>query len=642
MRLNDSILAAVAPTAEEREKGAGELSVPLPAALLLGKNELTIQLAGQGNGSCGVSEQKDQPWLRIDPSSQVSLEAQPLILASELAALPELFLEHLANSPVQLPVVFAQAPDRVTLQSAGVVASWLGGLSDDSGVRYDVRMGELPTGNAVVFLRGSERVDGIGDDHNASVSMQPNPNDRYGKLLVIHGQTSDDLLAVAQALASGQLKMAGSSATWTGAVQLDARAPNDAPRWIHTNRVSLDDLVGRGERRTNGQNPINVYMHLAPDYNFGVQQDMYLHLAYSVDSANLAKSSNIAATLNGVPLGSVPLLNKSEGQSADIPLVDVPAAVYANTLQLQFYFVPAGSAACAPGGGGGSSSAQILGSSFLDMGGAVHYTELPNLRLFAKAGFPFTRMADLSQTAVILPAQPSSEVTALYLDLMGYFGAQTGYPALRVQVASPADASRLEDKDLLVLGTFADLANTPEITGKLPLTYAERSFRLSKRARWAMLPDRLLRRDAGAWSALNDETAIWPEGIVEGSASPLAHGRSVVVIAGRGIPELPRLASALLTTMPVDGIENTVSLWTEGNFVSYPLSTAVYGSGELPWHRAFAYWLPRHLITLLLLLLSVLGLLGWCTQNFLAAKIRERLNVGEPLPPAPKAFNPAN
>ena len=60
--------------------------------------------------------------------------------------------------------------------------------------------------------------------------------------------------------------------------------------------MSLDNLVGRAERRTTGQKPVDVYMHLAPDYNFGVQQNMYLHLEYSVDSRELAKSSNIAAS----------------------------------------------------------------------------------------------------------------------------------------------------------------------------------------------------------------------------------------------------------------------------------------------------------------------------------------------------------
>jgi cellulose synthase (UDP-forming) len=630
VRLNDSLLASITPTAEERDSGVGELLVPFPPDLLLARNELSIQLAGQGNSACAPPAEKNPPWFRIDPSSEIKLQAQPLALASELGALPQPFLEHVADLPVVLPVVFVHTPDAATLQGAGVLASWFGSLADDSGVRYYTQLGELPKGNAIVLLVGTEGLAGLAVPPQTSVSLQANPIDPYGKLLLIHGQTSEDLLAVSQALATGQLKMAGSSAYLSGPASSPVRAPNDAPRWIHTDRVSLASLATAGERHINGQNPFNVYMHLSPDYNFGVQQNIYLHLAYSADADDLARSSNIAASLNGVGLGSVPLVATGDEHSVDIPFLDAPAAVYANTLQIQFYFVPAGADACAPGG---RTSGQILDSSYLDLGGAVHYTELPNLRLFAKAGFPFTRMADLSQTAVVLPSGGGPEVTGLYLDLMGYFGAQTGYPTLRVQVVTPADAvqfpDQFRDKDLLVLGTFADLENVRRVTGSLPLTYADRSFSLSRRARWGLISDWLLRRDSGAWQALNGSANIWPHGIVEGTASPISRGRSVVVIAGRDRAALPELASALLTTMPLDGIENTVSLWTGRNFASYPLSTPVYGSGDLPWYRAFGYWLPHHAFTLLLLLLLILALLAWCTQHYLAARIRARLGMVE-------------
>jgi cellulose synthase (UDP-forming) len=296
---------------------------------------------------------------------------------------------------------------------------------------------------------------------------------------------------------------------------------------------------------------------------------------------------------------------------------------------MRFYFVPAGVDACAPDAS--RSSARILGSSYLDLGGAVHYTVLPNLHLFAKAGFPFTRMADLSETAVLLPSTPGPEVMGLYLDLMGYFGAQTGYPALRLQVASPGDAARLTGKDLLVLGTFADLSSTPEINGRLPVTYIERSFTLSRRARWALLPDWLLRRHSEPWQILNGSAPIWPDGLLEGIESPFAKGRSIVVIAARDRSTLPGLASALLTTMPLDGIDSTVSLWTTGNFISYPLSTALYGSGDLPWYWAFAYWLPHNPFTLLVLLVTVLALLGVWARHWLAGRIRARLSLGQGL-----------
>ncbi|MGC2402248.1 MAG: UDP-forming cellulose synthase catalytic subunit, partial [Acidobacteriaceae bacterium] len=370
VRLNDSLIASITPTAEERDAGAGELVVPLPPDLLLSRNELTVQLAGQANSACAAAVEKNPPWFRIDPSSQVAIEAQPLAVASEVSALPLPFLEHLANTPVVLPFVFVHPPDAVSLQSAGVLASWFGSLADDSGIRYYTQVGELPQGNAVVLLMGNEQLPGTAAPNQNGASVQVNPKDPYGKLLVIHGQTGEDLLSVVQGLSTGQLRTAGSLAYLDAPVSLPARAPNDAPRWIHSNRVSLADLTGPAERRIKGQDPLTVYMHLSPDYNFGVQQNVYLRLGYSADSADLAKSSNIASRVNGVELGSIPLQANGDSHEVSIPFFDAPLAVYSNTLQIQFYFVPAGADPCAPNTG--NSNAQILDSSYLDLGAAVH------------------------------------------------------------------------------------------------------------------------------------------------------------------------------------------------------------------------------------------------------------------------------
>jgi cellulose synthase (UDP-forming) len=45
--------------------------------------------------------------------------------------------------------------------------------------------------------------------------------------------------------------------------------------------------------------------------------------------------------------------------------------------------------------------------SLLDLSTAYHFTSLPNLAFFVNSGFPFTRLADLSETAVVSPQQPS-------------------------------------------------------------------------------------------------------------------------------------------------------------------------------------------------------------------------------------------
>jgi hypothetical protein len=70
---------------------------------------------------------------------------------------------------------------------------------------------------------------------------------------------------------------------------------------------------------------------------------------------------------------------------------------------------------------------------------------VPNLGLFADAGFPFTQMADLSETTVIIPEVPSADKISLYLHLMSHFGAQTDHPALCVTVDGPNTVLRSVD-----------------------------------------------------------------------------------------------------------------------------------------------------------------------------------------------------
>ena len=73
-------------------------------------------------------------------------------------------------------------------------------------------------------------------------------------------------------------------------------------------------------------------------------------------------------------------------------------------------------------------------NSTIDLSSAYHFTQLPNLAFFVNSGFPFTRMADLSDTVVVLPQQPRSVELSAFLELMGNLGALTFQPVNRVTV----------------------------------------------------------------------------------------------------------------------------------------------------------------------------------------------------------------
>jgi hypothetical protein len=108
-------------------------------------------------------------------------------------------------------------------------------------------------------------------------------------------------------------------------------------------------------------------------------------------------------------------------------------------------------------------------TSTLDISGFPHYMAMPELAAYANSGFPFSPLADLAETAVVLPDQAGPADTETYLALLGQIGNATGYPALRVAVGRAANVSQWADKDLLVIG---NLQNQPLFTNgphRMPL-----------------------------------------------------------------------------------------------------------------------------------------------------------------------------
>jgi cellulose synthase (UDP-forming) len=623
IRLNDATLASVLPTQQEFANGAGEIDVPLPAEMLVRKNVLTIQLAGEANAACTRKTQASIP-LRIDPSSRITLNALPLHITSDLRTLPHPFLEHLAGSAAVVPVVFGRQPSFLTLQAAGVLASWFGIQDDETRVHFPARVQSLPSGNAIVLLTGSETLDGVvvpnGDQR--SVLLIDNPVDPYGKLLVLRGRTDGDLLEAAQSLVLDQKNLTGSSASLQSIDLPAERSPDDAPRWIHANRTPLSQLMSAVDRKTAGPNPINLYMHLAPDYNFGSHQRMSLHLNYVTDAQSIGRASNITVRLNGQPIDSYPLRTGRSPRPIDVPMVEIPAATYANTTQIQFYFASTGSGCALPPG---HTDAEVLGSSFLDMGGAVHHASMPNLKLFAKAGFPFTRIADLGETAVLLPDNPSLEAISLYLDLISYFGAQTGYPALRVQVGSIAQAEDFSDKDLLVLGSFDDLSTSPRLGNKLPASFLDDGVSFSLFARLGALSKALSTFDFRDGGSVRDSESHSADGLIAGFESPFTYDRSVVLALARQNDQVLPMASSMISAMPADAIDETVTLWSSGGFHSYPLLTSSYFVGTLPWYKSLRYILPQLPLLLIVALLALAFFIGSWASHWFKYRVRRRL-----------------
>lgn len=94
----------------------------------------------------------------------------------------------------------------------------------------------------------------------------------------------------------------------------------------------------------------------------------------------------------------------------------------------------------------------IGNASTLDFSGFRHFIAMPDLRSFANAGFPFSRLADLSQTLVVVAPKPSAIQVSTLLSALGNIGAQTGYPALAVTLSDDVAQAQDKDRDILLIG----------------------------------------------------------------------------------------------------------------------------------------------------------------------------------------------
>ena len=133
--------------------------------------------------------------------------------------------------------------------------------------------------------------------------------------------------------------------------------------------------------------------------------------------------SSMQVRVNNAFLGSVPLIpgqETSKQMEVEVPVPVVNLRPFSNSLSFDFTFQLQKKTGCqdtTPINLQGS----ILRDSYIDLSGYPHYAPLPNLEVFANAGFPFTRVADLSETTVVLPPTPTEQEIETFVTLMGHF-----------------------------------------------------------------------------------------------------------------------------------------------------------------------------------------------------------------------------
>ena len=619
--VNDEITYTIAIPTED-PTGSVEKTIELPINLITEFNQIQLQLIGHYTLQC-EDPLHSSLWVNVSNNSILELTIDPVKLQNDLAILPLPFIDIRDSQPPVVPFVFMGPPNKAVLESAAIVSSWLGTFSKQIGVRFPVSLDGIPAkGSAVVAIVGQANISGvdIGALTGPTVAMVANPSDENGKLLLIMGRDDAELKLAATALATGSKALNGERAVISQLDNLVMRKPYDAPRWMSSERkVKLGELATEKILNVSGYNPgpIDINMRVPPDIfgwnNKGAPFDLkYRYTPQPVSSLN----SSLLIGVDEKFVKSIqlfPIEKMSQGAEllakilpdATLPMEEkmrLPLFMLQprSQLQLRYMYDYIKEGECHDVIIDNVRGA-IDPESTIDLTGFSHFIAMPNLSVFSNSGFPFTRLADLSRTAVILPDNASKEEYSVFLTAMSRMGESTGYPVMAITVNQGADAKNIEDKDLLIIASGGNQPLLKQWAKYLPadLDGDNKTFNLSD---WVFK----------IWSFFSPQssnsisnpklsyTSGGNEVLFAGFESPLQSNRSAVLIWGAKAENLVKATDLLLGAEGYEGkIEGNLSV-LNGTEIENIAHETTYYLGSLFWVEYIQWWLSNHLFVFLL------------------------------------------
>lgn len=546
-------------------------------------------------------------------------------------------------------MIFAAAPDVSQQRAAAILASWFGAKAQWRGQSFPVLYNQLPAQHGVVFATNSQRPDFLKDYPPVkapTVEIISHPNNPYVKLLLILGRDDNDLITAAQGIAQGNILFRGQNVTVDKVEQLAPRLPYDAPNWVRTDRpMTFAELQQYPDQlQTSGllPPPISLAMNLPPDLFLIRSAGIDMRLKYRYTSTHLMDGSRLSISLNNQFVQDYPLSPNmpEDSKILRMPLLQglqdatkrlsIPALKLGAINQLRFDFDY--STLLASGVEGrcetystAPNHAVIDGNSTIDFSGYRHFMEMPDLRAFANAGFPFSRMADLSETLVLVPPKPAPAQITTLLNAVGNIGAQVGYPAVGINIADNGSQVKEKDADVLIIGTIPpELRNDRQINVLVEQTLS-----------WLKMPNRqtdlpTIMAPQSDWMA-DSQATISSEGAMSaiiGMQSPHFPQRSIVALLADGSRGYSLLNNALLDTGKREAIFGSVAVIRESGVNSLRVGET-YEVGHLPWWERIWYALSTHPVLLAGVAVLVVVMAAMMVWRVLRLISRRRLSPDE-------------
>ncbi|WP_333012731.1 cellulose biosynthesis cyclic di-GMP-binding regulatory protein BcsB [Kluyvera sichuanensis] len=642
--LNDELMGVLPVTKEQLGKKVST-QIPIDPLYITDFNRVRLEFIGHYRDVC-ENPANTTVWLDVARNSSLDLTYQSLKVRNDLSHFPVPFFDARDNRALNLPIVFANSPDLPQQQAAAIVASWFGAKAGWRGQTFPVLFNTLPDRNAIVFATNDRRPDFL-RDHPAvkapTIEMIDHPNNPYMKLLVVFGRDDNDLLKAAQGIAAGNILFRGDSVTVDEVKPLLARAPYDAPNWVRTDRpVTFGELKTYEQQlQSTGLEPasINLSLNLPPDLYLMRSTGIDMDLKYRYTMPPVKDSSRMDISLNDQFLQSFNLNSTQDVNKLMLRLpvlqglldgkndVSIPALRLGAMNQLRFDFqymnpMPGGSVDNCVTFQPVQNHVVIGDDSTIDFSNYYHFLPMPDLRTFANAGFPFTRMADLSDTVIVMPKQPSEAQVSTLLNAVGVIGGQTGLAGSKMTIADDGSKIQDQDADLLLIGSIPQklkddkhidlLVDATQSWVKTPMRHTD-------------LPSIYLDEDDRQAGVQTGITSSGPMAAVVGFESPYHKQRSVVALLADSASGYDLLNNALNDSGKRAAMFGSVSVIRESGVSSLRVGD-IYYVGHLPWFERVWFALSNHPVLLAIFAAISIVLLAWVLWRLLRIISRRRLN----------------
>lgn len=643
--LNDEVLATL-PVTKESLIGPQKLDLDLDPRFFIDFNKLHLQFIGHYTNDCEFPLHSSL-WANISNMSTIDLNLQSVALRNDLALLPAPFFDKRDNRLLTLPFVFSTKPSLHSLRAAGSLASWFGALASYRGARFPAYLNRLPERYGVVFATNDKRPEFLAKYPKVdapTIALMPHPENPTGKLLLILGRNTADLQLAADALALGKAVMTGTSIAVKTLAYPPRRVAYDAPNWLQSGRpIPLGQLVSSPvdlQRQGQPLEPIIINARLPADLFTWEVKGVPIDLKYRYTPPAEQGDASLRVEINDQFIESIPLLSSSgirEKNRLILPLLDdgslreqsevvIPAFHLGSNNQLKFtYSIPSSDNGRCKSSPQGSMRAAIDPDSTLDLSHFYHYAAMPNLAFFANSGFPFTKYADLAETAIVIPDQPNTFDMEAMFAVLGHMGRSTGVPALHFKLIQTKSVQDAKDLDLLVIASGANKDLLASWGKSLPALLEEgsRSFTplgkaLDMAYEWFGLSEKKTSKSGEGTILLGSG----PLAAIIGFESPLSPSRSVVAVTSNTPTAMISALDALSDGGKVQYIRGDIALIRGGGVESFRVND-VYYVGELPWWRWVWFHLNHHPLLLTAIGIAIglfIALLAFGVLRSLAAK----------------------